>query len=119
MATISGLLPLFRQLNDLKRLRVAALRGSIAERLFCRSWARLIAGEPLQRVALCETANAVVAAKLAGIDASVLADAGIEAGAQLDILQRAFDASAGVLPAEFAAAMRAQIAPRRGARFGA
>ena len=111
MASVSLLLPLFRQLNDLKRLRVAALDGSIAQRLFVRSWARLIAGEPLETVALSETASAVIAAKLAGIDAQVLADAGIETDARLQVLQRAFDASADVLSPEFAAQLRAQISP--------
>ena len=109
MASVSQLLPLFRQLNDLKRLRVAGVAGSIAQRLFVRSWARLIAGEPLQTVALSETANAVIAAKLAGIDAQVLSDAGIEADARCQILQRAFDAGADALPPEFAAKLRAQI----------
>ncbi len=109
MASVSSLLPLFRELNDLKRLRVAGLDGSIAERLFRCSWARLVAGESLEIVALSETANAVVAAKLAGIDAHVLDDGDIAADARLQILQRAFDASANVLPDEFARKLRAQL----------
>ena len=111
MASVSSLLPLFRELNDLKRLRVAALDGSIAQRLFRRSWVRLVAGEPLEIVALSETANAVVAAKLAGIDAQVLSDGGLETDARLQILQRSFDASAQVLPADFAQQLRAQLSP--------
>ena len=109
MASVSEFLPLFRQLNDLKRIRVAGAFGSVAERLFRRSWSRLIAGEELQIVALGETAGAVVAAKLAGIDAAVLADGGLNTDQRLEVLQRAFDASAAALPAEFAAQLRAQI----------
>ena len=113
MTTISELLPLFRELNDLKRLRIAGATGSIAERLFRRSWARLIAGEPLQTVALSETANAVVAAKLAGIDATVLRVGGLEETAALEVLRRAFDASADVLPTAFAAHLRAHIGEKQ------
>lgn len=112
MASVSPLLPLFRQLNDLKRIRVAAHDGSIAQRLFRRSWARLISGESLEIVALSETADAVVAAKLAGIDAQVLADGGLTEIERLQVLQRAFDASAHALPAEFAAQLRAQISAK-------
>ncbi len=109
--TIPDLLPLLRELNDLKRIRVAAKRGSIAERLFRRSWARLVAGESLETVALSESANAVVAAKLAGIDSQVLADGGLDAPARAQILRAGFDASAAVLPPAFARRLRAQVAP--------
>ena len=112
MAAIVDLLPLFRELNDLKRIRVADRDGSIAQRLFRRSWARLLAGQPLQTVALCETARAVVAARLAGIDADVLADGGLNAGEQLEVLERAFDAVANGLPVAFAARLRAQLTPK-------
>ena len=108
---IADLLPLFRELNDLKRLRVAARDGSIADRLFRRSWARLVEGEELESVALEETARAVVAAKLAGVDAATLKDGGVPAGARLEILERAFDASAPVLPPDFAARLRVQLSP--------
>ena len=110
MASVPQFLPLFRQLNDLKRIRVAGAVGSLAERLFRRSWSRLVAGESLEIVALSETANAVIAAKLAGIDAAVLCDGGLNQAQQLKILQRAFDASAAILPDEFAARLRAHIA---------
>ena len=108
--TISQILPLFRQLNDLKRIRVAAKSGSIAQRLFRRSWARLVAGESLETVALSETANAVAAAKLAGIDSQVLADGGLDAPARALVLRAGFDTSAAALPLAFAKRLRAHIA---------
>ncbi len=111
MASIPQILPLFRELNDLKRIRAAGMFGSMAERGFRRSWWRLIAGESLEVVALSETANAVIAAKLAGIDAQVLADGGLNAAQRLEVLHRAFDASANALPPDFAARLRAHIAP--------
>lgn len=107
--TISQLLPLFRELNDLKRIRKAGAFGSLAERLFARSWSRLHDGEELENVAFSETANAVIAAKLAGIDAEVLAEGGLDESEILQVLQRAFDVSASSLPPSFAARLRAQI----------
>ena len=109
--TIPELLPLLRELNDLKRIRVADRDGSLADRLFRRSWARLVAGEPLETVALSETAGAVIAARLAGIDAEVLADGGLTEPQRAQVLERAFDSVANVLPTVFAARLRAQIAP--------
>lgn len=97
MTTPSALLPLFREMNDLKRIRVAGRPGSVAERLFLRAWGRLAAGEGLRVVAREETAGAVAAARLAGIDADVLRDAGLSDSESGDILRRGFDAVAGPL----------------------
>ncbi len=107
--TVPALLPLFRELNDLKRIRVAGQNGSIAERLFLRSWARLAGGEVLEEVALSETAHAVAAARLAGIDAEVLADGGFAAPERLDVLHSGLDAVAEPLDRAFAARLRAAI----------
>lgn len=94
---VNALTPLFRELNDLKRVRVAGCPGSLAERLFARAWARLIRGEDPAQVALNETAHAVAATRLAGIDANVLRDAGLAAETRLAILRRGFDDAAGGL----------------------
>jgi len=102
MSSISSLLPLFRELNDLKRIRVASREGSLAEQLFERTWARLISGEPLEEVAAGETARAVVAARLAGIDAQVLSEAGLPEKEIRQIFERAFDSVASALESEFA-----------------
>lgn len=95
--TVPALLPLFRELNDLKRITVAGKNGSIAERLFLRSWARLVSGESPSEVALSESASAVAAARLAGIDAQVLADGGIAAAERLATLRSGLDAVSGPL----------------------
>ena len=116
--TVSALLPLFREMNDLKRIRVAGKSGSIAERLFLRSWARLVAGEPLRQVALSEAAHAVASARLAGIDAQVLAEGGFSAGERLTVLQSGLDAVAEPLDsrliADLQAALSADVLPRPG-----
>ncbi len=109
--TVPALLPLFRELNDLKRIRVAGKDGSITERLFLRSWARLAGGEPLAAVALSETAAAVAAARLAGIDAGVLSAGGFAAGERLDVLLSGLNAVAAPLDAALQTALRDALCP--------
>ena len=98
-SAIASLLPLFGELNDLKRLHSAHTTGSIAERLFVRAWARWTNGEDLARVAEEETARALVATKLADIDGSVLARAGIGTHERISVFERAFDAASSPLHA--------------------
>lgn len=107
--TVAGLLPLLRELNDLKRIRVAGQEGSIAKRLFLRSWARLAAGEDLAEVALSETAYAAVSARLAGIDAGVLTAGGFSAEERLSVLRSGLDAVAGPLDRPLAADLRGAL----------
>ena len=88
-------LQVYRELGDLKRLRDARGPGSLADRAFVRSWRTLLADPSpaaVQRLALRETAHALAAARLAGVDAGVLALAGLERAQRLDVLRRAFDA---------------------------
>ena len=91
-SSIKALVPLFQELNDLKRLRDAHTSGSVAQRLFVRAWTRWAHGEDLGRVALQETARALVATKLAGIDTSVLERGGLDESKRRTVFERAFDA---------------------------
>ncbi len=109
--TASTLLPLFRELNDLKRIRVFTQEGSLAERLFLRSWGRLVAGDSLVEVALTETAHAVAAARLAGIDAYVLERGGLPAADRMDVLRAGFDAVAGPLDDALQSSLRGRLRP--------
>ena len=104
-ATTTGLaaaVPLLREVGDLKRLRDARGPGSLADRAFLRSWQRLLAGHDAGAVAREETARALAAARLAGVDADVLRLAGLDRAEVLEVLRRAFDAvtapAAGALP---------------------
>ena len=106
---LDDLLPLFRELNGLKRIRVAGKDGSWAERLFCRAWTRLIVGEDVGQIAREETASAVVATLLAGIDAEVLAAGEIPPNARLEILRRAFDTACQSLPPALTGSLRATL----------
>ncbi len=104
---VAALLPLLRQLNDLKRIRVAGKEGSIAERLFLRAWGALLNGIPLRNVMLGETARAVAAARLAGIDAEVLKSGGIyPEGKRAAVLQNAFDSVGSAIEPNFANELR-------------
>lgn len=109
--TVPALLPLLRELNDLKRIRAAGKDGSLAERLFLRSWARLASGEPLAEVALSEAAAAVAAARLAGIDAGVLAAGGFAADERLSVLQSGLRAVAGPLDDSLRASLHDALCP--------
>ncbi len=107
--TVPALLPLFRELNDLKRIRVAGRAGSLAERLFLRAWARLAEGEDLAQIALSETAHAVASARLAGIDAAVLTDGGFSDEERIAVLRSGLRAVAGPLDRQLAANLCAAL----------
>jgi 5'-deoxynucleotidase YfbR-like HD superfamily hydrolase len=74
---VAGLAGLLGELSDLKRVRVAGRPGSLAEQLFRRAWAALVAGAEPADVALRVTARAVAATVLAGVDGEVLEAAGL------------------------------------------
>lgn len=103
---VRGLIPLCRAILDLKRLRVARAGGSLAECTFLRAWGELLRGEVASCIAERQTAHAVVATLLGGIDGSVLADGGIAPDSRLEILQRAFDEAASPIPATARATLR-------------
>ena len=50
-AAPAHLLPLLREINDLKRIRSAGRPSSIADRVFATAWSRLVAGEDAVRKA--------------------------------------------------------------------
>ena len=105
------LLPLLREINDLKRIRSAGRRSSIADRLFARAWARLVAGGDASRLAMATTAGALAATRLGDLDPPLLRQAGVGADEVSAIRQRALAAVAdgldAVLQAELAAALDA------------
>ncbi len=106
---LASLLPLFRELNGLKRIRAAGKPGSWAERLFVRAWSRLVAGENPGQIAREEAAAAVAAILLGEIDAIVLAAGQVTSEARREIFQRAFDAAARPLQPALAAALRVTL----------
>lgn len=94
---LAGVAGPFREVGDLKRVRVAHADGSAAQRAFVRGWAALLAGVEPAAVAAAECAAALAGARLAGIDAAVLRDCGLPAGAAEAVLRGAVDEVAGGL----------------------
>ena len=88
---LAALRPLLAQIVDLKRVRDARGPRSLVERLFGRAWARLAAGEAAEAVALAETAAAVAAVRLGGLDADVMRARGLGEPEALGVLGRSFD----------------------------
>ena len=106
MSVDAALIPLLREINDLKRVRAAGIDGTLAARAFRRSWGRLVAGDSPVTVALRETALAVAGCRLGGIDRTMLTRAGLSDGEATEVLQSAFDAVAEPLDPLLAAALR-------------
>jgi 5'-deoxynucleotidase YfbR-like HD superfamily hydrolase len=86
---------LFRELNDLKRIRSAGRAGSIAARLFRAAWLALAQGEPPDAVMRRTTAATLVAARLADLDRAALAALGLAPPAVDEVLLAGFDSVAG------------------------
>ena len=118
-ADIAPLAGLLRQLRDLKRVRDASSLRSLAERHFARAWARLAGGEDLEEVASSETAAAVAAVRLAGLDAATMWAHGLSDADAADVLGAAFDDNlppersgvAGPLDAGLHSRLRATLGP--------
>ena len=108
--TLAGLTPLLRDLNDLKRVRAAHYVGSFADRLFADAWRQLLAGEPAAEVAMNVTARAVVATRLAGIDAENLSAHGLDDNEVFCLLQAGFDNAADGVPDALHDPLRAALA---------
>lgn len=96
-AFTGAVLELFREINDLKRVRVAHAEGSLAQRSFVRSWAALVEGVDQGQVAALECAAALAGTRLAGIDAAVLLAGGLPETDALAVLERAVRQMAGGL----------------------
>lgn len=102
LAAVPGV---FREIGDLKRVRVAHADGSVAQRAFVRSWADLVGGADPADVAARECAAALAGARLAGVDAGVLTGAGLAPDEVRAVLGRAVDeVAAGLHPATVARA---------------
>lgn len=109
MTTLGPVAARAAAVGDLKRVRVAGHRGSLAEQSFRRAWARLIRGDDPAAVAHAETAAALAATRLGGIDAAVLAEGGLDDVDALAVLVAAFDQAAEGLGPPRAAVLRTAL----------
>ena len=105
-----ALLPLLRELGDLKRIRSAAQPGSIATRRFRAGWAALAAGAPPWQVMAHGVAHGLAAARLGDLDRERLTALGVAGTEVSAILERAIDAVAGPLDAAMVATLKEALA---------
>ena len=92
---LAGLRPLVGELMDLKRVRTPDQPDGIAAHGFRRAWAALVSGVDPTTLALRETALALTAVRLGGIDLDVLTQAGLPHERALQALRRGLDAATG------------------------
>ena len=98
-----------RDLSELKRLRDQSTTDSMADRLFRRAWGRIADGAAPDEVWPASVADALVATRLAGIDATLLEALGQDAHARAEILTRSFDAATALLRPAAVEPLRAAI----------
>lgn len=104
------LLPLFRELGELKRITSAGRSGSIADRLFANAWRELVGGSSLTHIAYAATARALVATRLGDLDSDKLNELGVAAARRGDILRAALDQLAMPLDAGLVGELRRALA---------
>ncbi|MFC3124410.1 hypothetical protein ACFOD4_04990 [Pseudoroseomonas globiformis] len=92
-----------RELGELKRVRSAAQRGSIADRLFARGWALLASGATPEAVCGEVTGAALCAVRLGDIDALLLRRLGVAPERASSILHCGLQEVLAELPTPLAA----------------
>ncbi|WP_375460599.1 hypothetical protein [uncultured Enterovirga sp.] len=108
----AALVPLLREIGDLKRVTSAGRPGSIAERAFRRGWTTLTAGIPAEDVALETTAGCLAATRLGDLDLASLAHLGVSA-VEVAAMERAALAEFGNLLSSALADRLAEACGRR------
>ena len=103
---LCALVPLFREIGNLKRIRAANLENSFAAGLFKQAWRRIIGGGDARTVAVETTRDALVGANLGAIDREVLRSAELDANEIEAILCRAFESVAAPVNARLRTEMR-------------
>ncbi len=101
----ADLLPLLRELGDLKRTTSAGRPGSIATRLFRSAWGQLVAGQEVDAVAMATTARALAAARLGDLDRAALIGLGLAPDEALRIQQEGVREFAAFLDPDLLAAL--------------
>ncbi|NOK37274.1 hypothetical protein HMI49_29180 [Corallococcus exercitus] len=89
---LAELRPLLSELMDLKRIRTPDHPDGLAAHGFRRAWAALASGMDPRIVALRETARAVAAVRLGGLDLDVLQRAGLSPQEAMRVLGRGLEA---------------------------
>ncbi|MGB7407386.1 MAG: HD domain-containing protein [Pontixanthobacter sp.] len=91
MAISPAILPLLRELGDLKRIHSAGRDGSIATRMFEGGWAAWLNGDDGSDIAYRSMAAALAAARLGDLDYGKLQELGLTEKECITVLHRAID----------------------------
>ncbi|KAA2242333.1 HD domain-containing protein [Salinarimonas soli] len=89
MGASPGLVPLLKELGDLKRIRSAGAPGSIAERRFRAAWGALVAGADPAVVMEATNAACLAAARLGDLDGPTLRLLGLTFEESVSVLEGA------------------------------
>ena len=98
-----------RDLSELKRFRDQSTADSVAERLFRLCWRRLSGGVSPADLWKPVVADALVATRLGGIDATLLRLLDVDAAQRAEILGNSFDAAVAPLSPEMMRDVRACV----------
>ena len=104
------ILPLLKELGDLKRIRSAGRAGSIATRLFEAGWSAYLAGEEPNGVAERAIAQGLAATRLGDLDYDTLLTLGLSGADALAVLENAVDEVGGALNPWLTARLKTRLA---------
>ena len=107
--SLADLIPLCREIGNLKRIRAIGTSDSLAARMFERAWGKINRGTSIHSVAAATVAEAVIASNLGAIDARVLRRGGLTDDECETVLRRAFETAAAPVDEDFRAELCGQI----------
>lgn len=110
MSDRAELIPLFRELGNLKRITSAGRQGSIATRMFLAAWGALVVGEEPREVGRRTVAGALAAARLGDLDLAKLLDLGLSSDEAGQVLRTAFETVDGAIDPALANELQAGLA---------
>lgn len=100
MVLSPAVLPLLREIGDLKRIRSAGRNGTVATRTFEAGWTAWIDGQDSGEIAHRAMAQGLAATRLADLDHKTLAVLGLTNDERQVVLERAVDEVSGALDPE-------------------
>ncbi|NVD45292.1 hypothetical protein [Qipengyuania atrilutea] len=109
MSLTPAVLPLLRELGDLKRIRSAGRAGSIATRLFESGWSAWLGGGDQTDIAYRAMAAGLAAARLGDLDYAKLGELGMSDEERLSAMERSVDEVAGPLDAALVKRLKSQL----------
>jgi 5'-deoxynucleotidase YfbR-like HD superfamily hydrolase len=109
LSNLASVIPLFREIGNLKRVSPANLPVSFAVNLFLQSWKNIAGGAHVRGAAIKVAADAIAAAQLGAINADVLRRAELAETEIQTILERSFDSSSAPIEKSLRAELRAAL----------